>query len=144
MQRGFTLIELLVVTAAFILFGGMAMLRIGSWQERYEVDAASAQLAADVNWLRQLSLNSVDTPPVLFFQNVPPYGYFVVKNSMQLLQRRFSEQVVPGNYAASIAFDASGRPVVATDETIILKSARKRDIQGRIVIEPITGRVRTE
>lgn len=146
-QQGVSLIELCCVLTIFALLTGMAAGRVSDWLERYRVDMAAGQLALDLRWLQQISINTVsdEVMPVLYFHNVPPFGYQIVgKDSAVIKAYTFPQQVVLGNSTDQVIFGSQGTPKSGSTETIIVQSASKRAINKKVVIEAITGRIRTE
>ena len=143
MRGGFSLLELLIVTAMISMICAMGMLRLGDSLSGAELSAAALELAADLRWMQQASVNS----PVgaggpfysLAFNQSTGAGY-VVKAGLNVYKRGvFPDSVRLANLPAAVSFSGSGSP--ANAQTIALKSLRTKK-NRYVIIAAVTGRVR--
>ena len=142
-RGGFSLLELLVVTAMISMICAMGLLRLGDSLAAAELSAAALELAADLRWMQQASVNS----PVgaggpfysLAFNQATGAGY-VVKAGLNVYKRgAFPDSVRLANMPAAVSFSAAGSPTHA--QTIALKSLRTNRVRY-VIIAAVTGRVR--
>jgi prepilin-type N-terminal cleavage/methylation domain-containing protein len=142
MQRGVTLIELLICIAILSIFAGMAIPRLGQSVEKQELENSCRQLAADICWLQQISINAgVDsTSYAMFFYNTAPYGYYVTANTQRIKNVTFPLTVnLPGSHSY-ILFSQTGAPKSGA-QSISLYS-KKLNQWKYVILAPVTGRVR--
>lgn len=140
-QRGVTLIELMICIGVFGIIASTAILTIGQSLAKQELDGASRQLAADIRWLQQLSINAGrDTvPSILRFNYNEPCGYYVIANNQVIKSYTFPTSVsLPDSYSP-IGFGLSGAPSGA--QTVSLQS-KKLKTWKHVILAPVTGRVR--
>ena len=142
-RSGFSLLELLVVTAMISMICAMGLLRLGDSLAAAELSAATLELAADLRWMQQASVNS----PVgaggpfysLAFNQSTGAGY-VVKAGLNVYKRgAFPDSVRLANLPQAVSFTGSGSPTHA--QTIALKSLRTNQVRY-VIIAAVTGRVR--
>ena len=142
-RGGFSLLELLIVTAMISMICAMGLLRLGDSLSGAELSAAALELAADLRWMQQASVNS----PVgaggpfysLSFNQATGAGY-VVKAGLNVCKRAvFPDSVRLANMPAVVSFSGSGSPTNA--QTIALKSLRNQK-NRYVIIAAVTGRVR--
>ena len=143
MRGGFSLLELLVVTAMISMICAMGLLRLGDSLAAAELSAAALELAADLRWMQQASVNS----PVgaggpfysLAFNQASGAGY-VVKAGLNVYKRgAFPDSVRLANLPQVVSFTGFGSPTRA--QTIALKSLRTNRVRY-VIIAAVTGRVR--
>ncbi|MDF2634691.1 MAG: hypothetical protein K0R78_1565 [Pelosinus sp.] len=142
MQRGVTLIELLICIAILSIFAGMAVPRLGHSLEKQELENTSRQVAADIRWLQQLSINAgVDTTAyAMLFNNTTPYGYYITANTQNIKKVTFPLSVSLSGSHSYISFSQTGAPKVGA-QTISLYSKTLKQWKY-IILAPVTGRVR--
>ena len=142
-RGGFSLLELLVVTAMISMICAMGLLRLGDSLAAAELSAAALELAADLRWMQQASVNS----PVgaggpfysLSFNQATGAGY-VVKAGLNVYKRgAFPDSVRLANLPQVVSFTGFGSPTHA--QTIALKSLRTNRVRY-VIIAAVTGRVR--
>ena len=142
-RGGFSLLELLVVTAMISMICAMGLLRLGDSLAAAELSAATLELAADLRWMQQASVNS----PVgaggpfysLTFNQATGAGY-VVKAGLNVYKRgAFPDSVRLANLPQAVSFTAFGSPTSA--QSIALKSLRTNRVRY-VIIAAVTGRVR--
>ena len=142
-RGGFSLLELLVVTAMISMICAMGLLRLGDSLAAAELSAAALELAADLRWMQQASVNS----PVgaggpfysLAFNQASGAGY-VVKAGLNVYKRgAFPDSVRLANLPQVVSFTGFGSPTRA--QTIALKSLRTNRVRY-VIIAAVTGRVR--
>ena len=142
-RGGFSLLELLIVTAMISMICAMGLLRLGDSLSGAELSAAAFELAADLRWMQQASVNS----PVgaggpfysLTFNQATGAGY-VIKAGLNVCKRGvFPDSVRLANKPAAVSFSGSGSP--ANAQTIALKSLRTQK-NRYVIIAAVTGRVR--
>ena len=142
-RGGFSLLELLIVTAMISMICAMGLLRLGDSLSGAELSAAAFELAADLRWMQQASVNS----PVgaggpfysLAFNQATGAGY-VVKAGLNVYKRgAFPDSVRLANMPAAVSFSAAGSPSNA--QSIALKSLRTKR-NRYVIIAAVTGRVR--
>lgn len=142
MQRGVTLIELLVCIAILSIFASVTIPNLGQSLEKQELESTSCQLAAEIRWLQQISINAgVDTTAyAMFFYNTTPYGYYVTANTTRIKNVIFPESVTLSGYHSYISFAQSGAPKTGA-QTISIRSKKLKQWKY-VILTPITGRVR--
>lgn len=141
MQRGMTLIELIICIGVFGIIASTAIPKLGHSLAKQELDGASRQLAADIRWLQQLSINagSGTVSYRMLFNNSEPYGYYVTASTQVIKSFTFPLSVrLPGS-ATQIGFGLSGAPSGA--QTVSLQSTKLKTWKY-VILAPVTGRVR--
>jgi len=140
-QRGVTLIELVICLAVLGILASTAIPTLGQSLAKQELESSSLQLAADLRWLQQVSVNAGrDTAPsILRFNYNEPCGYYVTTNTQVIKSYTFPASVrLPDPYSP-IGFGLSGAPSGA--QTIMLHS-NKLNTNKYVILAPVTGRVR--
>ena len=140
-QRGVTLIELVICIGVLGIIASTAIPKLGQSLAQQELESASLQLAADIRWLQQLSINagSGTVSYRLLFNNSEPYGYYVTANTQVIKSFTFPKSIrLPGS-SAQIGFGLSGAPSGA--QTISLQSIKLKTWKY-VILAPVTGRVR--
>jgi len=140
-QRGVTLLELMICVGVLSIIASTAIPKLGQSLAKHELESSSLQLAADIRWLQQLSINagSGTVSYILLFSYSEPYGYYVTANTQVIKSFTFPASVrLPGVYS-HIGFGLSGAPSGA--QTISLQSNTLKTWKY-IILAPVTGRVR--
>lgn len=131
------------MAAMISMICAMSLLRLGDSLAGAELSAAALELAADLRWMQQASVNS----PVgaggpyysLIFNQNTSAGY-VVKAGLNIYKRgTFADSVRLASLPQPVSFAASGSPTNA--QTIMLQSQRTKRIRY-VIIAAVTGRVR--
>lgn len=142
MQRGVTLIELLICIAILSILAGIAVPRLGQSLEKQELEISARQLAADIRWLQQISINAdVNTTAyAMFFYNTTPYGYYVTTNTQRIKNIILPISVsLPGSHPY-ISFASSGAPITGSQSISLYSKKLKK--WKYVILAPVTGRVR--
>lgn len=143
MRGGFSLLELLVVTAMISMICAMGLLRLGDSLAGAELSAAALELAADLRWMQQASVNSPVGAGGPFYSlvfNQATGGGYVVKAGLDIYKRgAFPDSVRLANLPQTVSFAASGNPSHA--QTIALKSVRLNRTRY-VIVAAVTGRIR--
>ena len=141
-HSGFSLLELLIVVALISMICGMSMMRLGGGLAEQELSAAALEMAADLRWMQQVSVNSPVSAGGSFFCMVfdRSGGSYYVREGVQIVKRSFLPGSVSlGNSPPIISFSASGSP--ASGQTIMLYS-RSLGKFRYVIVAAVTGRVR--
>lgn len=142
-RSGFSLLELLVVTAMISMICGLGILRLGDSLAEYELSAAALELAADLRWMQQVSVNSPSSAGgafyLLTFDKGSGTGYLVTAAAKNKKRVQFPASVQLANNPLKISFNSNGNPSNA--QTIALKSLRLKKTRF-VIIAAVTGRVR--
>lgn len=144
MQKGFTLVEVLAVG---LVLAVLAMVAVPSFRQTIanrELNDAARQLAGDLRYLQQLSLNApAGTLYTISFRNASPYGYYVVSNaaaSSKALQTvSFPTSVALTAPPGTVHFNSRGVP--DSGYQITLKSNVIKKFKY-VYVEGAVGRVR--
>ena len=143
LRGGFSLLELLVVTAMISMICAMGLLRLGNCLATAELSAAALELAADLRWMQQASVNSPVGAGGPFYSitfNQASGGGYVVKAGLNVHKRVvFPESVRLANLPQAISFTMVGSPTRA--QSIALKSLRTNEVRY-VIVAAVTGRVR--
>ena len=146
MQRvrgGFSLLELLLVMAMISMICGVGFLRLGDSLAEYELSAAALELAADLRWVQQVSVNSPSSAGgpfyLLTFRHADLSGYSISASTVSVKQATFPASVRLANFPLKISFNSNGNP--DNPQTIALKSLRLAK-KRYVIIAAVTGRVR--
>ena len=142
-RNGFSLLELLVTMAMIAMICGMGMMRLGEGIAEYELSAAALELAADLRWMQQVSVNSPDTAGgpfyLLTFEQAGGAGYMITAAAKVVKRGRFPRSVQLANSPLKLSFSANGNPSHA--QRVVLKSLRLKK-NCFVIIAAVTGRVR--
>lgn len=141
-QSGFTLVELLIVVALILMICSAGILRMGNSIEEHELSAAALALAADLHFLRQLSVNSPAGAggPIysMSFDHAGERSY-KINGGIKIIKRiQLPMSVSVKNSPRSISFSSSGTP--SQGQTIMLQNR-----QGKIkyvILAAVSGRIR--
>jgi len=139
-QRGVTLIELVICIGVVGIIASTTIPKLGQSLAKQELDGASRQLAADIRWLQQVSINlgNGTTSYVMKLNGSEPYGYDVT-NQTQVIKKIIFPASVMLPSSSTIIFGLSGAPLTA--QTVMLKST-KLNTRKYVILAPVTGRVR--
>ncbi len=142
-RGGFSLLELLIVTLMISMICGRGVLRLGDTLAGYELSAAALELAADLRWMQQASVNS----PIgaggpfysMVFSQATNAGYYV-KAGVQICKR----SVLPASLRfvslpPNIYFAETGSP--ANPQSIAIRNTKLNKTRY-VIIAAVTGRVR--
>ena len=143
-QSGFTFIEMLVVLAILALVVALAVPKLGDSTARREIDSTARQLAADLRWMQQLTVNSgSEAIPRLVFASAEPYQYSVMVASHSVKSVRLPASVAVVN--AVVSFNINGLPVLphGMGTTIKLNSRKITGLSRHVIIDS-AGRIRIE
>lgn len=137
-----TLIETLLCVAILSIMSGMVTLTLGQSLAKQELESASRQLAADIRWMQQLSINSgIDIVAyALLFNHKTPYGYCITANTKVIKNISFPASISLSGAQSYIYFSVNGTPVVGA-QSISLYSSRLK-AWNYVIVAPVTGRVR--
>ncbi|MBP1763214.1 MAG: hypothetical protein H6Q65_272 [Firmicutes bacterium] len=145
MQRGFIFVELLAVTAVMLLLAAAAIPAVDKLIARQELDNTARNLAADIHWVQQLSVNggfgAGATVYVLMFNNGDHVHYYITANGQVIKSVQMPESVRLGNMPSQIMFNPNtGFPSLGA-QSISLRSL----VLGKykyVILAPAIGRVR--
>ncbi|MEG6584046.1 pilus assembly FimT family protein [Dendrosporobacter sp. 1207_IL3150] len=147
-QKGFTAIEVLIVIAILGLVAGIAVPRINHSMALIELDNAARELAADLRWLQQNSVNAtagssslgISSDPIasLYFYTSSPYGYYITKNAVTIKKKIFPTTVEVVGFYNKISFGTNG--YIVTPVTINLRSG---SVYKKVIVDAV-GRIRIE
>ena len=142
-RGGFSLLELLLVVAMISMICGVGFLRLGDSLAEYELSAAALELAADLRWVQQVSVNSPSGAGgpfyLLAFRHADLSGYSINASTMSVKQATFPASVRLANLPLKVSFNSNGNP--DHPQTIALKSLRLTK-RRYVIIAAVTGRVR--
>ena len=141
-SSGFSLLELLIVTALISMVCGMSMMRLGDSLAEQELSAAALEMAADLRWMQQVSVNSPANAggPFYFMMYDTAGGRYYVKSGIQIVKNMYLPASVRfGNLPPLLSFSSSGSP--SSGQTIMLQS-RPLNKFRYVIVAAVTGRVR--
>lgn len=149
-QTGGMLLELLLVIAVLVLLASAALPWYHSNAGRRDLDAAARQLAADMRWMQQTSINSiagsaeiglpVDPHPSLKFYPTAPYGYFIMVGGVTVKKHFFPSTVQVYGSHPVISFGINGY----LNRLYGLEISLLHDKQIKKVIVDAAGRIRID
>lgn len=142
-RGGFSLMELLVVISMIAMICAMGMVRLGDALAGYELSAAELELASDLRWLQQMSVNSPVSAGgsvyTMVFNKETKAGY-VVKNGIYSCKRgSLPDSVRFANRPSDIWFSETGGP--SAPQSIALLSTKLNKTRF-VIVAAVTGRVR--
>ncbi|WP_166831145.1 pilus assembly FimT family protein [Thalassoroseus pseudoceratinae] len=126
MHRAYTLVELVIVMLVMGILAATAMPQYFAMLNHYRVEAAAAQLAADLRWARRsaqqtgtsqsvnFTLPSQYAMPGMSDPDHPSQGFVV---DFTLSQPGVSIQAVDFDSSTTMSFDIYGRPQTSTPLT---------------------------
>ena len=142
-RSGSGLLELLVVTSLISMVCGLGMMRLGASLAGYELSAAALELAADLRWMQQVSVNSPVSAGgpfyLLIFNNGNGSGYQITASTKNVKRVVFPASVRLANSPSKLSFAANGSPSAA--QTVALSSLSLKK-NRYVIIAAVTGRVR--
>ncbi len=145
MQRGFMLIEILTVMTVFLILAAVAIPVSAKILAGQDMDVTARNLAADIRWLQQASINggagAGATVYVLMFNNGDHAHYYITANGQTIKSVHFPDSVRLGNAPVQITFNpATGFPSTGA-QSINLKSTVSNHSRY-VILAPAIGRVR--
>ena len=141
-QNGFTLIEMMMVIVIIAIVAALAVPKLGDTMARRDIDNAARQLAADLRWMQQLTVNSGGGAiPQMIFVPVEPYQYYVIVSSYSVKTVKLPTSVLVAN--PSVSFNINGLPVSPNilGTTITLYSTKVAGLSKQVIIDSM-GRIR--
>lgn len=142
-RSGSSLLELLAATAMISMVCGLGMMRLGESLAGNELSAAALELAADLRWMQQASVNSPAGAGgpfyLLVFENSGGSGYRITASAKSVKKVVFPASVRLAGGAANLSFSSSGSPTNA--QSVALRSLRLQKSRY-VIIAAVTGRVR--
>ncbi|MDU4959772.1 MAG: prepilin-type N-terminal cleavage/methylation domain-containing protein [Sporomusaceae bacterium] len=141
MQRGFSLIEVILVLAVTAILAATAVLRTGDSLTLRELEDSAQQLAADIRWTQQETVNrtaGMPTPMITFYS----HGYSIEAGLGNRLKpfTRFPVSVQLAGTPQPLTFTLEGRP--AAGATLMLQQSGKPSRFRFVIVLQTTGRVR--
>lgn len=148
MQRGFTFIELIIVIAIISIVAAMAVPALGNSLARQDLDNTARELAADLRWLQQLSINSAGglTPSLNYFR-APSPSYRIKIDGQYIKTVVFPPTVTLGVEEPFVMqFKVDGTPTDQSQNvlTVTLRSIKAGVGSRQVIVQAATGRVRVE
>lgn len=143
-QDGFTLLEMLIVIAIIAIVAACTAPKLGDTLARREIDGAARQLAADLRWMQQLTVNSrSEATPRMVFSSYEPYQYSVMVSSYSMKLVRLPSSVSVVN--AVVSFNINGLPAAphSMGTSIKLNSKKITGLNKQVIIDSV-GRIRIE
>ena len=142
-RGGFSLLELLIVTAMIAMICGLGIMQLGETLAGNELSAAALELAADLRWMQQASVNSPASAGgpfyLLVFDNGTGSGYQITASTKSVKRSVFPASVRLANNPAKVSFNPSGSPSNAQSIALQSLSLKKNRY---VIIAAVTGRVR--
>lgn len=141
-RSGFSLLELLLVTSMISMICGLGIMRLGNALAGFELSASALELATDLRWMQQISVNSPVSAGGPFYSMVfnQATGSYHVKAGTQICKRAYLPASVRfATLPASLYFSENGNPSAA--QTIVLQNS-KLGKNLYVVIAAVSGRVR--
>jgi len=144
-QRGFILIEILAVMTIILILSAMTVPVITKIMARQDIDGAAFNLAADIRWIQQISINggvgAGATVYVLMFNNGDHVHYYITANGQTIKAVQLPDSVRLGNAPAQIMFNPNtGFPSTGAQsiklQSLVLNSYKY------VILAPAIGRVR--
>ena len=149
-MAGTSLVEVLICVAVFMILCSIALPK-EKITDKHVLDFATDELATDLHWMQQLSLNTLqgkaNSPqvmpeilPAIYFQNGNPSGYKIQQGTKILKSVTFSKQIQITSNApySNISFNYHGHI------TPTFKITLQYQGQLRYIIVDCVGRIRTE
>ncbi|MCX7970927.1 MAG: prepilin-type N-terminal cleavage/methylation domain-containing protein, partial [Negativicutes bacterium] len=144
---GFTLVEMLVSLVIIGVVSTVAVIGIRSTQASRDLAAAAARLEQDLRWMQQVSINGngvIDGQPLprLVFNNAAVGGgWFITVNGKVVRDYKFNANIRTSGNPQPLTFQTDGRPPGGYP-AIVLQNTKDVKMIKKLVIEPMTGRVR--
>ena len=142
-RGGFSLLELLLVVAVLSMICGMGVMRLGESLAEQDLSAAALELAADLRWMQQVSVNSPVGAGGPFYSMVFDHATgdsYRVKAGLQVVKRTtLPASVRFANLPPEVTFSFTGAP--SSGQTMMLGSSRLNKSRY-VILAAVTGRVR--
>ncbi|MBP2641593.1 MAG: hypothetical protein H6Q66_2544 [Firmicutes bacterium] len=145
MQRGFIMIEMLAVMTVIFILSAVTVPMITKTLARQDIDGAARNLAADIRWIQQISINggvgAGATVYVLMFNNADHENYYITANGQTIKAVQLPGSVRLGNAPSQIMFNPNtGFPSTGA-QSIKLQSLVLNNCKY-VILAPAIGRVR--
>ncbi|MFZ3102811.1 MAG: prepilin-type N-terminal cleavage/methylation domain-containing protein [Desulfitobacteriaceae bacterium] len=136
--QGFTLLELLLVLAILAGAGFVLIIKLPVQAQSQSLTLTSTQLLAEIRDARQAAMSENTWYQVKFYYE--PKYYRIMRQGVLVKQIELEKGIVFGNKPPDLTFSATGTPSVGM--TILLETAAGE--QKKVIVAPVTGRIREE
>lgn len=145
-ERGFTLVELLVVVLLLGILGTLTVPGFRTGLVRHQLDTAARMLAADIRQVQEMVLNEESAHE--FKVTFEEHRYTVARDIKRLktVDLPAGVMVTAANFGGSEMRVWFRNGTVSPRDgggTVVLKH-RATGLSSKVVVKPVTGRVRTE
>ncbi len=137
--QGFTLLELLLVLAILAGAGFVLIIKLPLQSQSQRLTLTSTKLLAELRDTRQAAMSENTWYQIKFFYE--PKYYRIMRQGVLVKQIELEKGIVFGNKPPDLTFSATGNPN-GVGMTILLETAAGE--QKKIIVAPITGRIREE
>jgi len=122
---------------------GLGIMQLGETLAGYELSAAALELAADLRWMQQVSVNSPASAGgpfyLLVFNNGSGNGYQITAAAKIVKRTTFPDSVRFANSPPKLSFSPNGSP--SSPQSVALQSVRSKK-NRYVIVAAVTGRVR--